>query len=194
MDAPIPETGEEVAEQTDLKVRERTQSETREAGDELATLSVVRDGASSSYSSNKTARPMSSRQSGMWDDSYFEGSDDDDDVDERHFVARMINPNMAPKKPEQSYQRPVSSQSNGAHNTPAMAYTDGHRGLSPTTSKFPESPRSGKMAKANVDDPIIANRLVEEPEPLGSTAGVGLRKSVDEQVLRSPTKAKGGSK
>ena len=191
IDAPIPETGEEVAEQTDLKVPERTQSETREAGDELAKLSVVIDGASSSYSS-KALRPMSSRQSGMWDDSYFEGSDDDDDVDERHFVARMINPNMAPKKPEQSYQRPVSTQSNGAHNTPAMAYTDGHRGLSPTTAKFSESSRSGKMAKVSVDDPIIANRLVEEPEPLGSTAGVGLRKSVDEQVLQSPTKAKGG--
>ena len=193
MDAPIPETGEEVAEQTDLKVPERTHSETREAGDELAKLSVVRDGASSSYSSNKALRAMSSRRSSMWDDAYFEGSDDDDDVDERHFVARMINPNMAPKKPEQAYQRPVSSQSNGAHNTPSVAYTDGHRGLSPTTSRFPESPRATKMAKANVDDPIIANRLVEEPEPLGSTAGVGLRKSVDEQVLLSPMKQKGGS-
>jgi FtsZ-interacting cell division protein YlmF len=203
MDAPVPETGEEVAEQTELKVAARTQSETREATDELAALKVVKDGTSSSRSS-KTLKTLSRESSGMWDDAYFEGSDDDDEVDERHFVARMLNPHAQPvKKPEQAYQRPSSeskSSANGAPRTPTTPYTDGHRGLSPTTSRSPGSTGSGRRGKANiVDDPMIAGRLVEEPEPLpsGSTSGLGLRKSVEEQVAQAPpnpTKAKSASK
>jgi hypothetical protein len=119
MDAPVPETGEEVAEQTALKVPPRTQSETREARDELAALQFVQDGTASQRSSKtlKTLSRQSSRSSGMWDDAFFnEDDDDDDDVDERHFVARMLNPHApaAVKKPEQAYQRPSSSsKSNG---------------------------------------------------------------------------------
>ena len=199
LDAPVPETGEEVAEQTALKVPERTQSERREAKDELSALKVLRDGTSSTRSL-RTLKTLSRESSGMWDDAYFEGSDDDDDVDERHFVARMLNPHAQPvQKPEKTYQRPSSSKSsaNGAPRSPTTPYTDGHRGLSPKTSKSPESTRSSKSGKANVvDDPMIASRLVEEPEPLGSgnTSELGLRKSVEEQVAQSPAAAKRASK
>ena len=201
MDAPIPETGEEVHEQTDRHVPERTQSETREAEDELAALRTSRDGASSSYSSSKKAQTSSRESSGMWDDSYFEDGDgDDDDVDERSFAQRLLNP-MPVKKPEQVYQPPSSSsKTNGAPRTPTTPYTDGHRGLapiSPTASKSPGSPKSADTTKStfdggNVDTPVIANRLVEEPQPLRSTSEVGLGKSVEEHL--TPVKAKGVSK
>jgi hypothetical protein len=197
MDAPMPETGEEVAEQTDRVVPERTTSETREARDELADLRVSRDGASGSYSS-LTTRVLARQSSSMWDDAYFEGSDgdegDDSDVDERNFVQKMINPMQQPKKPEQSYQPPSDSKSNGAPappRTPTTPYTDGHRGLAPisptASTKSPPSTRS-TFDSGNVD-PVVTNKLVEEPEAIGSTASLGLRKSVEEQV--SPKRAKG---
>ena len=197
IDEPIPETGEEVAEQTDRDVPERTQSEIRESRDELTDLTVPRDGASSSYSSTMVPQQSSRPDSGSWDDAYFDGSDEDDsDMDERNFVAKMINP-MPPKKPEQVYQRPTSSKSNGAPKTPITPYTDGHRGLAPISPTSPKtlgsvnSPSSTKSTfnSANVDEPVVAKRFVEEPESLGSTAEMGLRKSVEEQV--SPTKTKG---
>jgi hypothetical protein len=196
MDAPIPETGEEVAEQTARVVPERTLSETREARDELADLSIVRDGASSSYSS--TVRPLSRSSSGMWDDSFFDVEDgDDSDVDERNLVQRIINP-MAPKKPEQIYQ-PESSKSNGAPpapRTPTTPYTDGHRGLAPISPKAakpsPESTRSTASTRSTFDssnvDPVVASNIVEEPQALGSTSSLGLGKSVEEQVPSSPKK------
>lgn len=194
LDAPIPESGEEVGEQTALQVAARTQSETREARDELAALKAAQDGASSKRSSNtrQTLSRQSSRSSAMWDDAYFEGSDDEDEVDERNFVARMLNPHTpSVKKPELSYQ-PLGSEamSNGSPRSPTTPYTDGHRGLSPTTLRSPESPRSGRNAKAAVSDPVVASRLVEEPEQLGSTSELGLRKGVDEQIAQSPTKSK----
>ena len=196
MDEPVPETGEEVADQTAVHVPERTQSEMREERDELSGLEIPRNGASSSYSSHKA--PVLSRQSSMWDDSYFEGSDgeDSDDVDGRNLVQRLINP-MPLKKPEQAYQPATSSKTNGTPRTPTTPYTDGHRGLapiSPTASKSPGSAKTAASTKstfdsAGVETPVIADQLSEEPEGLGSTAGMGLRKTVEEQV--SPVKAKG---
>ena len=197
MTEPMPESGEEVAEQTDRVVPERTKSETREARDELATLEVVHDGTAGSFSS-KTIKALSRQSSGEWDPAFFEGSDgDDSDVDERNFVSKMINP-MAVKKPEQVHQRPGSAKSNGAPTsprTPTAPYTDGHRGLaptSPTASKSPASPRSAASTKSTFDsasvDPVVASKIVEEPEALGSTTELGLRKSVNEQV--SPSKAR----
>lgn len=204
MSAPLPETGEEVAEQTSLHVPKRTESETREARDELAKLEAARDGASSGRSS--VIRASSSRQSivsGMWDDVFFEGDDgEDSDMDERTFVQKMINPHPAAstvKKPEQAYQRPSSQKSNGAPSSPrspTTPYTDGHRGLSPTTTRSPASMHSSPPStrptfdSSNVD-PVVASKIVEEPETMRntSTTSLGLGKSVEEQV--SPTKAKG---
>ena len=207
MDASIGSTTEEVAEQTQRHVTERTTSETREARDELASLAVSRHGATRNFSANKV--PQLTRQnSGMWDDAYFEGSDDEDsDADERNLVQRIINP-MPVKKPEQAYHPPNSPTKQNSEaqppspRTPASPYTDGHRGLaptSPTTSKSPGSFKSAASTKSTFDSanveppsPIVAKRLVEEPENLGSTAELGLKKTVEEQV--SPIQVKGGSR
>ncbi|KAK4620853.1 Putative lipase ROG1 [Fulvia fulva] len=214
MDAPISsESGEQVHGQTDKKVKPRTRSETREARDELATLNAAREGAGSSFSSRKT---LTRQESAVWDDSYFETSDgeDSDTVDERNLVARIINPNPAPlRKAEQSYHRQQQYSSSPEEprapttKTTAVSYTDGHRGLAPTS---PTSPKSFKEVKARAPsskvgsptfeagdvEPVVADRLVEEPTPLspaspGSVLTPGLRKSVEEQIQTgSPSRKK----
>lgn len=212
MDEPIdPNTGEQVNSQTDKQIPPRTQSETREARDELKELNVSKHGVEGSYSSRKT--PLSRQESVVWDDSFFEGSDgeDSDAVDERNLVARLINPNAPPKKPESVYHRPASSSHSGgsAPSSPISSFTDGHRGLAPTSPTSPRTPKTVRDVKAStpskasqkstfdsedVETPVVASSLVEEPEPLvktpqspGSTAAeMGLRKSVEEQV--SPVK------
>lgn len=199
MDEPMPESGEEVAEQTAKHVPERTQSETREARDELADLEVVRDGASSHHSTYLIP-PLSRQNSSLWDDAYFEGTDDDEsDVDERNLVQRLINP-MHLKKPEKAYQPaspPSTSKSNGTPRSPTSPYTDGHRGLAPISPTSPSAAKSAAATKpsfstADIESPVIASRYSEEPESLGSTAKMGLGKSVEEQV--SPTKGKAKAK
>lgn len=199
MDKPVNEHGDEVLEQTARKVPPRTDSETREARDELADLNKTKDGATSTYSSTGSKGKLSRMSSAQWDDAFFEGTDDDDsDVDERNLVSRIINP-MPLKKPEQAYQptTPTETKRNGAPRTPTSPYTDGHRGLAPISPTFSKSPSSKSAAStrstfdaANVEDgsPIVANRLVSEPEALGSSAAAdkGLRKSVEEQI--SPSK------
>lgn len=191
----IAETGEEVAGQTANTVTPRSHSEMRESRDELAALAVVREGAQDSYSSNRPGQ-LSRQGSAVWDDAFFEGTDDDDDsdVDERHAVARFINPRPL-KKPEQSHQRSSSgTQSKHEPRTPTVPYTDGHRGLAPTspstTAKSAASTQS-TFDTASMERPVVASRLSEEPEALGSTAEVGLRKSVEQQA--SPTKTRGGA-
>lgn len=211
MDEPIdPNTGEQVDSQTDKKIPPRTQSETREARDELKDLNVPREGVEGSYSSRKSM--LTRQESAVWDDSYFEGSDgeDSDAVDERNLVARLINPNPAPpKKPDSVYHRPASSHSSGSAPSPistTVSYTDGHRGLAPMSPASPRSPRSPKTVREvkastpsknslkstfdseDVESSVLSNQLVEEPEPLktpqspGSMVAPGLRKSVEEQV------------
>ncbi|KAI7278902.1 DUF676-domain-containing protein, partial [Hortaea werneckii] len=144
---PIPDTGEEVDDQTAKTVDSihgRSKSEMREARDELAALPTSRDGFDG-HQSPVGRRAVRNVESGVWDDSYFEGDEDDDsDVDERNIVQRLINPNGGLKQPEPSYQRPESMNSSvRTPGTPTKGrYADGHRGLtpsSPTTSR-PKSP------------------------------------------------------
>ena len=200
LDAPVPETGEQVKEQTAKTVLARTDSERREAKDELTDLDKSLNGAGSTYSSSKSGRPVSNRSSGVWDDSYFEGnSDDDSDVDERHLVARLINP-MPVKKPEPAHQptSPKDTRRNGTPRTPTSPYTDGHRGLAPISPKAASSAKPAESttpmfssADVEPETPIVASKLVEEPESLGNTADVGLGKSVEEQL--SPAKQRAAS-
>ncbi len=72
--------GEEVTGQSTMQVpvHERSQSESREATDELKPLGVT---AASSLSRSKLRREHSSSSSTMWDDAVFEENSDDDDID-----------------------------------------------------------------------------------------------------------------
>lgn len=206
IDAPVPETGEEVDDQTAKRPSEASPTESREARDELAKLEVAREGAEGSYSSRIKMARQNSVASTVWDDSFFEGSDgDESDVDERNLVQRLINPTPI-KQPEPVHQRPASKgvSSNGTPVTPMAPYADGHRGLapiSPTAAKTPESVKSSVSTKpayenAVTDSAIVTGQLTEEPAPLEgsaqSTAALGLRKTAAEQV--TPTKGKKADK
>lgn len=202
MDAPVPESGEEVKGQTAKTVPDRTWSETREARDELADLSVAQSGVVSSYSS-KAASVTSPNSSSGWDDSYLEGSDEDDsEVDERSLMQRIINPmssltsQKSPRKPEQAYHRPKggSRADAAADSMPTSPITDTHRGLGITIPTSPRTAKSGAVStkptfdNASINElqvPVIADRIVDEPQPmetsLGSMAELGLRKGVVEQ-------------
>ena len=195
MDKPVPETGEEVANQTSKKSPERTQSETRESRDELADLSVSQDGAEMASSSAKRGLKRQNSNASIWDDALFEeGSDDDNsDVDERTLVQRLMNP-MSVKKPEPTHQSLKSTRTTGLGSSPlSPAFTDGHRGLaptSPTSSRVVSVTKPVPAAKSAasddpIDDPVISDRLVDEPEStdtsvdkvVGNTAVLGLRSS-----------------
>ncbi|KAK5131104.1 hypothetical protein LTR08_001322 [Meristemomyces frigidus] len=209
MEQPMPESGEEVKNQTGKQTPERSQSETREARDELADLKVSKHGADGVHSSTRARfNRTDSTGSVVWDDSFFEVSDgDDSDADERPLVQRLMNP-MPVKVPEPAYHQPASRASSGSGTVspPTMPYMDGHRGLAPTSPstmpKVPSSVTSTGSTKPALDgasedllrSPVVAERLIEEPESLeeglGETIGLGLRKSVAEQVS-SPTRSTG---
>lgn len=192
LDEPIDaERGEEVLDQTARKVPKRTESETREAQDELTELG---DGQHSSASSRHKLERMGSV---VWDDSLFEGPDDDDsEIDERGFMQRILNPHP-PRVPE-----PVHTQPESIHKTaPVVGFTDGHRGLAPVSPKASKSPRNASSSgqrpsigtsisqAADVVNPVVAEHLVAEPEAIetpGILAELGLRKSVEESL--SPSK------
>jgi hypothetical protein len=196
--------GEEVAGQSRKAPPSRTDSETREAQDELTALSASHQGSESSKLRNEQ------RMSGVWDDAIFEGPDDDDsEIDERGPLQRFISPG-ALKRPEQSYQpSSPTSRSSTAPRSPSITYTDGHRGLapsSPTSTKSRQShvPESGSLNRrasvkgaedAAAKSPVVAASLTEEPEPMesASLADVGLGKSVNEQ-LGSSTLTPGSKK
>nr|POF04031.1 putative lipase [Quercus suber] len=191
MSEPVAETGEEVRDQTAKTVAPRSQSERREAIDELAGLNVPRDGIVGSWSS-RSGKTIERQSSAVWDDSYFEGSDgDSDDVDERTFISRMINPMAAPTKPEPVHDRPESHRSHDLPKTPTSnSFTDGHRGLTPVSPVKSIAATKPTFESTDVEIPVLAEDLVEEPSPLSpsTTADLGLQKSAALQF--SPTKGK----
>lgn len=196
-----PQRGEEVNYQSRQAPPPRTNSESREAQDELTALSASHQGSGSSKLRSEHTG------SGIWDDAVFEGPDDDDsEIDERGLIQRLVSPG-ALKKPEQSYQ--PSARLNGAPRSPSVQYIDGHRGLaplSPTSTKSPShhGPESGSLkSRASVksavepedaESPVLSkNSLTEEPEPMtqhSSLADVGLGLNVHEQLSTSPKQSK----
>jgi hypothetical protein len=161
MDQPVdPMRGEHVHDQTAKKgePRPRTKSETREARDELVDLEVPQEGVERS-ASNRGAPSSAAvrRDSEVWDDSFFEETDDGEDsdaVDERNLVSRILNPNYAIAKKQESEE---GKKSASQLETPAKSkgYTDGHRGLapmSPITTTTPRSPREKERMRSRQSD------------------------------------------
>ncbi|KAI7221485.1 DUF676-domain-containing protein [Hortaea werneckii] len=199
---PIPDTGEEVDDQTAKTVDSlhgRSKSEMREARDELAALPTAKDGFDGTHSP-AGRRAVRNVDSGVWDDSYFEGDEDDDsDVDERNIVQKLINPNGGLKQPEPSYQRPESKNSSvRTPGTPTKGrYADGHRGLTPSspTTSNPKSPvESEGPVKSTFDaalmegqpkaSPVMRkDQYAEDPGSLGDWSGTG--NGAGEQASRS---------
>jgi hypothetical protein len=195
------EAGEEVKGQNDQKPLQRSASDMREDRDELKPLQESAGGA--------IKHKLNPQGSAVWDDIYFEGSDDDDDEEESYAtkVQRFLHLNQgendgatwvggggAPKRQgTDSTIRPIRRQS-----------TEVHRGLGPTRSHEPYSPRlSTSSNNAPVLSPDSASgvftgkKLTEEPPSMddgesvlsnakqNSTAGLGLQKNI-KQVVSQP--------
>lgn len=208
-----PQRGEEVTGQSRKAPPSRTDSESREAQDELTALSASHQG-----SENSKLR-AEQRMSGVWDDAIFEGPDDDDsELDERGPLQRFISPG-ALKRPEQSYQpSSPTSRSSTAPRSPSIQFTDGHRGLAPSSptshmlkpARGAESGSNQRRASANsaagsegaaAKSPVVTANLTEEPEPIESAnltdVGLGLSargKSVTEDVAKASTSGGDGKK
>ena len=193
------ETGEEVQRQSDRAPPKRRASDMREDKDELKPLETSANGA--------MKHKLNPQGSAVWDDIYFEGSDDEDDEDESYAakVQRFLNLNRA------GGNRPSSSDGatwvgGGSPNTPKQSSdttitptkrtsSELHRGLGPTKSREPYSPRistsnvTPTLSPSSANGEFTGKTLTEEPPAMqaeesvvGNTAEVGLRKSVEEVV------------
>jgi hypothetical protein len=200
----VKKEGEEVRGQThgaggqQTSSHARTQSEMREARDELTDLQSPTASTGHPTSRGSSIRsnvaPLSRDGSGVWDDSFFEGSDgeDSDAVDERNVVARFLNPN-AGRKPDPGQPFPAEEDDEAtptSSKSPLAPLIEGHRGLSPTTTPTTPTSPSHRRRKSNassiatvrvnamsagspvgaffntatIDEPVVADKLVEEPE------------------------------
>ncbi|TIA73655.1 DUF676-domain-containing protein [Aureobasidium pullulans] len=193
------DAGEEVKGQNELKPLQRRASDMREDRDELKPLQASASGA--------IKHKLNPQGSAVWDDIYFEGSDDDDDEEEGYAakVQRFLHFNQgegdgatwvggggAPKKQStDSTIRPAKQRQSA----------EVHRGLGPTRSHEPYSPRlSTSSSTGPVLSPNSANGeftgkvLTEEPPSMdagesmlnktkqSNVAGVGLQKNVEEAI------------
>ncbi|KAK4570304.1 hypothetical protein LTR86_002384 [Recurvomyces mirabilis] len=227
LEEPLDDGGEQVHDQTArTPPPERSRSEMREARDELVGLEVPKGGMRGSNSSKGPGMKAGGLRGGVeredslgsvgaggvaWDEAVWgdEEGDDDTDVDERTLVQRLINPQVASVRvqvPEKAHVSPEAEgrrQSGGLVSSSrgsGVAYTDGHRGLaptSPTSSRTPVSVKSSAAVRTGLDagvadveapvTPVVDDHLVEEPQGMGegspgSAAVLGLGKSVEEQV------------
>jgi hypothetical protein len=195
------EAGEEVKGQNERKPLTRSASDMREDRDELKPLQESAGGA--------IKHKLNPQGSAVWDDIYFEGSDDDDDDEEGYAakVQRFLHFNQgendgaswvggggaSKKQSTDNTTRPVKRQS-----------TEVHRGLGPTRSHEPYSPRVSTSSKnAPVLSPDSASgvftgkKLTAEPPSMddgesllsnakqNSTTGLGLQKNI-KQVVAQP--------
>lgn len=191
-------SGEEVKGQSERQPLRRRASDMREDRDELKPLQTSATGA--------TKHKLNPQGSAVWDDIYFEGSDEDEEDEEGYAakVQRFLNFNQSDGGGTTwvGGGAPTKQGSDSTIKVPKQRQsTDVHRGLGPTKSREPYSPRVSTSSKmAPVVSPSSANGqftgkgLTEEPPKMdteesllndpkrNSTAEVGLRKSVEEAV------------
>lgn len=177
---PVTESGEYVKGQEDSHAPiERTISEMREVADELAPLKRP--------PRHRRTNTATSRDSSNWDDSYFEGTsdDDDDEIDDRNAVQKFLQ--LQQPRSKKTPRSPTSAQSPGAHGTteaeiadflsssPRPVEIEVHRGIgaSParTSGLIPHEPDSTESLGT-----LVGKETATSPPrtPTTSTSGVGL--------------------
>lgn len=192
VEAPVQEDGEHVKGQTDVNPPiERTESELREVADELKPLKT-RD---RTHRRLHTADSTRSKDSGQWDDSYFEGTsdDDDDEHDYRSAIQRFLQPQSPRNNPTvPTLQMPQTPEGRGTSDAEIADFLS----LSPSPIEVRRglgaSPRktSGSSHEPDSVESMGASPLAQglhspsSPEtPSGVISQVGLRKS---QEITSP--------
>lgn len=179
------DAGEEVKDQNKRQPPERPASDMREDRDELKPLETSTNGA--------VRHKLNPQGSAVWDDIYFEGSDDDDDEEEGYAakVQRFLNFNHGDGDGATWVGGGGASKKQSADDTirppKQRQSTEVHRGLGPTKSREPYSPRlstSSSTRPVLMEEPpsMDAGESLLESPGHSSTAELGLRKSVEEVV------------
>ncbi|KAH7077898.1 putative serine esterase-domain-containing protein [Paraphoma chrysanthemicola] len=216
VEVPVKEDGEHVkGQESSQPPIPRTQSELREAPDELAPLKNLARGP-------KRVNTMDSTRSigpGDWD-AYLEGtSDEEDEFDDRGALQKFLQLNN-PKSPRSptSPTQPKTPSGNGTSDAdindflsyqPAPVPIEVHRGLGPSPGRIPSaSPKSTKSShepdslqslggpsKFLGDEQQVASPSTESASGNLSELGLGVRKSLDKSTPNSPEaiKARRGS-
>jgi Putative serine esterase (DUF676) len=164
----------------------RTNSEIREASDEVGNLEVTSATVESSMSSSATKSTvpdkLARRDSARWSDRFFEGSDDDSDVEylaSPTAARRASKDSDAPRGTSEADIAKFLGQSTPAKGSPKPLLTDRF-----TSPPRPLRSRDGKTRTTDSNEVAV----VPDPATVGLT-GVGLGKSVEEQV--SPQRERG---
>ncbi|KAI5212906.1 hypothetical protein AUEXF2481DRAFT_31133 [Aureobasidium subglaciale EXF-2481] len=192
------EAGEEVKGQNELKPLQRSASDMREDRDELKPLQESASGA--------VKHKLNPQGSAVWDDIYFEGSDDDDDEDEGYAakVQRFLNFNQGEGEGATWVGGGGATKKQGSDSTirptKKRSSTEVHRGLGPTRSHEPYSPRLSTssnngptLSPSSASGEFTGKVLTQEPpsmaagesivgSPKKGVAGLGLQKNIEEAV------------
>ncbi|KAF2473360.1 DUF676-domain-containing protein [Lindgomyces ingoldianus] len=197
IEQPVQENGEQVKGQTDPQPPlERTQSEMREVADELLPLK-----GHEHHRRLHTADSAKSKDSTIWDDSYFDGTSDDDadEQDDRNAIQKFLQLPPPRSKPTSSTtpKTPDSTGTSEAEIAEFLSYSpaplDVHRGLgaSPGRSSLAREPDSlesmgGILSKA---------RQASSPPQTstGTISDIELRRSLELNSPSSPQEGRGRS-
>jgi len=170
---PVGEHGEEVKDDV-RKAVPRTNSETHESTDEVTNLHSPKQQSSMSSSTGGRQR-LNREDSVLWDDAMFEVTDDDEDDD--------VESPIETRNRRQILETPVPGSENKQRGTTDAEIADF---LSAEPEKEPEG--FGLPRKPDpVAQPVIISSQPEKVQemsatPNGGTSGVGLGKSVEEQM------------
>ena len=180
---PVDETvsakGEEVDHPAQPKAEiRRTDSELREAVDNISDLrsESKNDSKNSSFS---TKYPILSREdSAQWDDTLFEVSDDDSEEEQRHASQRTRHQDHS--HPHRPHIFPPSEREPESPKGTSEAEIAAFLTKSPVPNDSPLTPDKDKNAEL-------------KPSPAGGTSTIGLGKTLEEQLnFGSPVKLVGG--
>ncbi|KAI4202135.1 MAG: hypothetical protein LQ350_002802 [Teloschistes chrysophthalmus] len=164
MDEAVGEHGEEVVRDPQKQHR-RTESEAREAKDEVAELKSLAD---SSISSKTVRRPLSRQDSAQWDDAMFDVTDDEDDVAASIEVKRQQPTRLMVPKHNGSNQH----EGGGTSDTEIADF------LSASPAQ-----ETGGLHIEQQTSPPTTTETKEVPQILhGYSTNVGLGKSMEEQM------------
>lgn len=191
IEVPVKEDGEHVKGQEDAHPPiERTESEMREVADELSPLKT-RDQQHRRLHTNDSLR---SKDSGSWDDMYFEGTsdEDDDEHDDRMAIQKFLQPRQGPNSPT----TPTTPPGQGTSEAEIADFLSAsprpvemHRGLGTSPGKS-QSTREPDSLESMGGTLLGRGRQATSPPqtPSANTSGLGLRKSLD---VPSPTAQEG---
>ena len=181
IDDPVGKHGEEVKDEIPKPVG-RTDSEIREAKDDLG---VLKSGQGSSLSSPISGRKKLERQdSAMWDDAMFEVTDDDEDEE--------IDANLGPGDRRQLLEAHKNKDLRHKGTTEAEIADF----LRAEPERQPEGLNIPRQSEAAAQPPVTGSPLEEHKVsvmPKGGTTGIGLGKSVQEQLSSPGSQKKKGA-